>query len=72
MSKDSHTTKYPDTAELYRAKEARRKTDAKRSASEKIASVSRLREFEQALAGIRKDNKAKRAAKQIQLKIKTR
>lgn len=72
MSNDSHTTKYPNPAELYRRKEVRRKTEAKRPVSEKMAAVTRLREFEQALAGIRKENKAKRAAKQIQLKIKTR
>jgi hypothetical protein len=72
MSNDHATKKYPDLTEFYRLKEARRKIDAKRPVSEKMATVQRLRELERSLADIRKDNKAKRAAKQIKIEIKTR
>ena len=71
MSEHS-TNKYPDLTEFYRRKEAHRKVEAKRPVSEKIATVERLRKLENSLADIRKENKAKRAAKQIKIQIKTR
>ena len=58
--------------ELYQRKEAHRKTAARRPVAEKMAAVVRLRDFERALANTRKANRAKRAAKQITIKIKTR
>ena len=72
MSKESTNKKYPDTAELYRRKEVHRKNEAKRPVSEKLAAVTRLRDFERKLEGIRKANRAKRAAKQVKVEIKTR
>lgn len=63
--------KYPETAELFRRKEAQRKKNAQRPVSEKLATVARLRDMEKSLAPIRKANKAKRAAKQIKIRIKT-
>jgi hypothetical protein len=63
---------YPDLSEFYRRKEARRQVEAKRPVSEKIAAVKRLRDLERSLADIRKENKEKRAAKQIKIEIKTR
>jgi hypothetical protein len=63
---------YPDLAEFYRRKEAGRKVEAKRPVSEKMAAVTRLREFEHSLADVRRSNKEKRAAKQIRINIKTR
>ena len=41
-----------------------------RNRADKIASVERLRELEKSLADIRKENKAKRAAKQVKIQIK--
>lgn len=72
MSDDRHTQNYPDPTELYRRKETNRKSEARRSVSEKMAAVARLRDFEQKLEDVRKANRAKRAAKQIKIKIKTR
>jgi hypothetical protein len=63
---------YPDLTEFYRRKEARRKAEAQRPVSEKIATVERLRQLEKSLADIRKENKARRAAKQIKIHIKLR
>ena len=63
---------YPDLSEFYRRKEARRQVEAKRPVSEKIAAVKQLRDLERSLADIRQENKAKRAAKQIKIEIKTR
>jgi hypothetical protein len=37
-----------------------------------MAAVARLRDFEKKLEGIRKANKAKRVAKEIKIKFKTR
>jgi hypothetical protein len=65
------SNKYPDLTEFYRRKEARRKVEAKRPVSEKIATVERLRQFEKSLTDIREANRAKRAAKQIKLHIKS-
>lgn len=70
--KENQSNKYPDLSEFYRRKEAHRKDEAKRSVSEKIDTVARLRQFEQSLAETRRQNKAKRAAKQIRLIIRTR
>ena len=64
--------RYPDLTELYRRKEARRKLEARRPVTEKMATVARLRDFERSLADIRKANRAKRAAKEIKIEIKTR
>ena len=72
MSNDQRSNYYPDLAEFYRQKEARRKEDAKRPISEKMAAVIRLRDFERSLAKSRKMNKAQRLAKQIKIEIKTR
>lgn len=63
--------KYPDPTEFHRRKEARRKAEAKRPVSEKMAMVSKLRDVEKSLAPIRAANKARRAAKQIKIRIKT-
>lgn len=72
MSKDNQPKKYPELTDFYRRKEAHRKAEAKRSISEKMETVARLRQFEQSLADIRQQNKEKRAAKQIRLTIRTR
>ena len=72
MSDDKLNKDYPDAGEIYRSKQARRRVDAKRPISEKMASVVRLRDFERALESTRKANREKRAAKQITVKIKTR
>lgn len=72
MNNNSHLKKYPDLTDFYRRKEARRKLEAKRPVAEKMATVDRLRKLESSLAEIRKENKAKRAAKQIKIDIKTR
>ena len=72
MSNEPHDREYPDLSEFYRRKEAHRQVEAKRPVSEKMAAVRRLRDLERSLADIRKENKAKRAAKQIKIDIKTR
>lgn len=54
--------KYPDVTELYRRKEAHRKSAAKRPVPEKMAIASRLREAQERLAPTRAVNKAKRSA----------
>lgn len=63
---------YSDPVEIYRRKEAHRKNEAKRPVSEKMAVVVRLRNLERALEDTRKANRAKRAAKGITIRIKTR
>ena len=72
MSDDKRLDQYPDPTELYQRKEANRQNEARRPVSEKMAAVARLRDFERSLAEIRKANRAKRAAKQIKIEIKTR
>lgn len=72
MSDEKHLDRYPDPTELYRRIEANRKNEAKRPVSEKMAAVERLRDFERSLEDIRKANRAKRAAKEIKIQIKTR
>ena len=72
MSNNKDLERYPDPTELYRRKEAHRKDEARRPISEKMATVARLRDFERSLDSIRKANRAKRAAKQIKIEIKTR
>ena len=72
MSDNKDLEGYPDVTELYLRKEAYRKNEARRPVSEKMATVARLRDFERSLAGIRKANRAMRAAKQIKIEIKTR
>jgi hypothetical protein len=72
MSDNKHPERYPDPTEFYRRKEAHRKNEARRTISEKMAAVVRLRDFEQKLEGVRKANRAKRAAKEIRIRIKTR
>lgn len=62
--------KYPDPRELYRRKEADRRTKANRPIAEKLSMVTRLRDMEKTLAPIRAANKAKRAAKQIKIRVK--
>ena len=72
MKSEHNLKKYPDLTEFYRRKEARRKLEAMRPVSEKMAIVEKLRKFQSSLADIREQNKAKRAAKQIKIEIKTR
>ena len=72
MSNDKRSQNYPDPTELYRRKEANRKNEAMRPVSEKMAAVARLRDFERKLEDTRKANRARRAAKQIKIEIKTR
>lgn len=72
MSNQRHNREYPDLSEFYRRKEARRQVEAKRPVSQKLAAVQRLRDLERSLADIRKENKARRAAKQVKIEIKTR
>jgi hypothetical protein len=62
--------KYSDSAEFHHRKDTQRKAGAKRSAAEKMAIVSKLRDAERSLAPVRAANKAKRAAKQIKIRIK--
>jgi hypothetical protein len=61
-----------DLRDFYQRKEAHRKTAARRPVSEKMEAVLRLRDFERKLEKVRQENRAKRAAKQIRLEIKTR
>jgi hypothetical protein len=72
MSDNKQLERYPDPTEFYRRKETNRTNEAKRPISEKMATVTRLRDFERSLADIRKANRSKRAAKQIKIHIKTR
>lgn len=68
----SDEKRYLDPTKLYRRKEANRKNEARRPVSEKMATVARLRDFERSLEDIRKANRAKRAAGEIKIHIKTR
>ena len=61
-----------DNAELYRAMEERRKLRAKRPIAEKLAVAERLRDLQKALAPLRASNKAKRAAENVEIRIKTK
>ena len=72
MNKSNLSKDYPDPTELYRRKEAHRKVEANRPISEKMAAVTRLRDFVCQLEDVLKANRAKRAAKKIKIKIKTR
>ena len=72
MSGEYNLKKYPDLTEFYQRKEARRKLEAMRPVSEKMAIVEKLGKFQSSLADMRKENKARRAAKQIKIEIKTR
>ncbi len=72
MSDNTLKKIYPDLTDFYQRKEANRENEAKRPVSEKMAAVVRLRDFERKLEGIRKENRAKRAANQIKIEIKTR
>ena len=72
MSDDKRFEPYPDPTELYRRKEAHRTNEARRPVSEKMATVTRLRDFERSLENIRQANRAKRAAKEIKIEVKTR
>ena len=69
---DNDLTKSNRDIEFYQRKETHRKAEARRPISEKMAAVLRLRDFERKLEEVRKANRAKRAAKQITIKIKTR
>lgn len=53
------------------ANHSTRPDPAKRPISEKLAIASRLRKVQENLAPIRAANKAKRAAKKIEIRIKT-
>ena len=72
MSNNKANNQYPDSDEFYRRKQAHREKEAKRPVSEKMAAVVRLRNFERKLEDIRTANRAKRAAKQIRIDVKTR
>jgi hypothetical protein len=72
MTGEECNENYSDRTELYRKKEANRRGEARRPVSEKMAVVRRLRDFERALENIRQANRAKRAAKEISIQIKTR
>lgn len=72
MKDDRCEQNYPDPTEFYQRKEAARKNEAGRPASEKMAAVARLRDFERKLEDTRKENRARRAKKQIKIQIKTR
>ena len=50
---------YPDVSELYRRREAARKTEAKRPIAEKLAVLEQLREIQEKLAPLREAHKAK-------------
>lgn len=63
---------YPDTRGFYQRKELNRTNEARRPVAEKMAAVARLRDFEKKLENTRRDNRAKRAAKEIRITIKTR
>jgi hypothetical protein len=63
--------KYADSAEFHRRKDTQRKAEAKLPAAQKMAIVSKLRDVERTLAPVRAANKAKRAAKQVKIRIKT-
>ena len=69
---DNDLTKDHWQVDFYQRKETQRKAAARRPVSEKMAAVLRLRDFERALENTRKANRAKRAAKQITIKVKTR
>ena len=69
---NNNLTKEPGDVEFYERKEAQRKSAARRPVSEKMAAVLRLRDFERKLEKVREANRAKRAAKEIRIKIKTR
>ena len=66
------TKKYPDTAAFYQRKGAYRISRSADPVSEKMATVERLREVQQALEPIRRANKALRDAKGVKILIKTR
>jgi hypothetical protein len=72
MNSEHNLKQYPDLTQFYRRKEARRKVAAMRPVSEKMAIVERLRKFQSSLTDMREENKARRAAKQIKIQIKTR
>ena len=72
MDNDRPEKSYPDTTDFYRRMDARKMLEAKRPVSEKLATLKRLRDFGKATAGLREMNKARRAAKQIKIKFKTR
>jgi hypothetical protein len=57
--------KYPDVTELYKRKEAHRKSGAKRPISEKMVIASRLREVQDQMAPIRAANKARRSHRKV-------
>jgi hypothetical protein len=61
-----------DVTELYREMEERRKSRAKQPIAEKLAVAERLRDLQKALAPVRAANKAKRAAGEVHIRIKTR
>jgi hypothetical protein len=60
--------KYPDVTELYRRKESQRKSEAKRSITEKMAVATKLRQVQESLAPVRAANKARSAVKQLKIR----
>ena len=63
--------KSSSSKDLHQRKETNRKALARRPVAEKLAIATRLREVEKSLAPVRAANAAKRAAKQIVIRIKT-
>lgn len=62
--------KYPDVTELYKRKDAHRKSEARRSISEKLTIASKLRDFQDKLAPIRAANKAERSRRKVTIRVK--
>jgi len=65
-------SKEHDVAELYREMEERRKRRAERPISEKLSVAERLRDLQRVLAPARAANRAKRATRDVEIRIKTR
>ena len=72
MSKNEAPPEYSGNVELYQRMADARTQKAKRSVSDKIATVKKLRDVERSLVSMRLANKALRKAKQVKISIKTR
>ena len=62
--------KYPDMTEIYKRKEAHRKSEANLSISEKMIIASRLREVQEKLAPVRAANKTQRSRRKVSIPVK--
>jgi len=63
--------RFPDLTELYRHKDAHRKTEAKRAVPENFVPVSQLRGAERTVASARAANRTRRAIRRIKFRLKT-